>query len=254
MSSIERVLGIIDLFTEDKPVWTAEALIKVEGKSRATTYRDLKALVESGFLTPVAASGYALGPRVIELDRQIRLGDPLLRVAPPIMAAMRDKVAGVQLLCRYYGLKVMSIYEDRQDPRIKTSFDRGRPFSLFKGATSQIILANLAEDHQKRLFLHHAGEIASVGLGENWPVFRERMREIREKGVAIASVIDKDVVGIAAPIFTDPETVVGTLTLVRLKKEADETLIERLVALAAAAAERISERVQALPKRRGSAQ
>jgi hypothetical protein len=31
------------------------------------------------------------------------------------------------------------------------------------------------------------------------------MRGIRERGVAIASVIDKDLVGIAAPVFTAPD-------------------------------------------------
>ena len=133
MSSKNRVLGLIELFTEARPIWTADALIQTRGTSRATTYRDLKALVASGFLAPVAAGAYALGPRFIELDRQIRLADPLLKIAPPIMAAQRAKVAGTQLLCRYYGLRVMSIHEDRFDERIKTSFDRGRPFFVVQG-------------------------------------------------------------------------------------------------------------------------
>jgi DNA-binding IclR family transcriptional regulator len=88
-NSNDRVLGLIDLFTEAQPVWTTEALILKQGTSRASTYRDLKALVTTGFLTPVAPVAYALGPRFIELDRQIRLADPLLKVAPPIMAAQQ---------------------------------------------------------------------------------------------------------------------------------------------------------------------
>ena len=62
VSSIDRVLGLIELFTEARPIWTAEALIQTQATSRATTYRDLKALVASGFLAPVAAGAYALGP------------------------------------------------------------------------------------------------------------------------------------------------------------------------------------------------
>ena len=34
------------------------------------------------------------------------------------MAAQRAKVAGTQLLCRYYRVRVMSIHEDRFDERI----------------------------------------------------------------------------------------------------------------------------------------
>ena len=137
MSVILRVLSVIDLFTEAKPIWTADELIEAQATSRATTYRDLKALVDAGFLAPVSAGAFALGPRFIELDRQIRLGDPLLKIAPPIMASQREKVGGTQLLCRYYGLRVMSIHEDRYDERIKTSFDRGRPVSLFTSSTSR---------------------------------------------------------------------------------------------------------------------
>ena len=162
------------------------------------------------------------------------------------MAAQRAKVAGTQLLCRYYGLRVMSIHEDRFDERIKTSFDRGRPFSLFKGSTSQIILAHLSNDQQQRLFLEHAHEIAEAGLGRNWPAFRDAMRAIRERGVAVASVIDKDLVGVAAPIFIAPETIAAALTLVRIRKEVDEAEIGRLAKLATSSARKVSERLQSL--------
>jgi DNA-binding IclR family transcriptional regulator len=53
------------------------------------------------------------------------------------------------------------------------------------------------------------------------------MRGIRERGVAIASVIDKDLVGIAAPVFTAPDPIAAALTLVRIRKEVDEAAIER---------------------------
>lgn len=246
MSVILRALGVIDLFTETKPIWTADELIAAQETSRATTYRDLRALVDAGFLAPASAGAFALGPRFIELDRQIRLGDPLLKIAPPIMAAQREKVGGTQLLCRYYGLRVMSIHEDRYDERIKTSFDRGRPFSLFQSSTSQVILANLGADRQRRLFLQHAGEIAEAGLGANWPAFKDRMRQVREQGVAIANVVDKDLVGVAAPVFTAPDTVAAALTLVRIRKEVDDAAIARLTRLAVSAARKVSERLQAL--------
>jgi DNA-binding IclR family transcriptional regulator len=246
LSTILRVLRLIDLFTEAKPIWTADEILEAHEMSRATAYRDLRALVDTGFLAPVSAGTYALGPRFIELDRQIRLGDPLLRIAPPIMAAQREKVGGTQLLCRYYGLRVLSIHEDRYDARIRTSFDRGRPFSVFTGSTSQAILANLSAEQQQRLFLQHAGEIGKAGLGENWPAFKDCMRSIRARGVAIASVIDKDLVGVAAPVFTTPDTVAAALTLVRIRKEVDDEAIERLTKLAISSARKVSERLQSV--------
>jgi DNA-binding IclR family transcriptional regulator len=246
MSTVERVLGLLDFFSEDRPIWSADELINRQSTSRATTYRDIKALVASGFIAPVAAGRYALGPRVIEMDRQMRLSDPLLRVAPLVMAAQRTKVGGTQLLCRYYGLRVMSVYEDRVDERIETRFDRGRPFPLFRGASSRVILAHLPQDQQKRLFLQHASEVAQAGLGDNWPSFRDRLRSDREHGVVIASDLNKHLVGIAAPIFVAPETVVGSLVLVRIKREVDAADLTRLTKLAIASARKVSDGVQAL--------
>jgi DNA-binding IclR family transcriptional regulator len=243
-TTTDRVLGILDLFTEDEPVWTAEAVVERLQSTRSTVYRYLRALIASGFLAQVGGGGYALGPRIIELDRQIRIADPLLRVAPPVMAARREEVAGTQLLCRYYGARVFSVFEDRSDPRIETSFDRGRPFPLFRGAASRTILANLPQAQLQRLFLHHAGDIAAAGYGRTWPEFRDALKAIRRRGFAVLSDIDPEVIGVSAPIFAAPEVVTASLVLARLKSEATERDIERLSAIAVDSTRRISEQLQ----------
>lgn len=243
LSTTDRVLGIMDLFTEQAPLWTAEAIGERLGATRSTVYRYLKALVDSGFLAQ-AGGGYALGPRIIELDRQIRVADPLLRVAPPIMAAQRDQVAGSQLLCRYYGVRVLSIYEDRTDVRIQTSFDRGRPFSLFRGSAARAIVAWLPQAQLQRLFLHHADAIAEAGYGQTWPAFRDTLKTIRRQGYAVLSDVDPEVLGVSAPIFAAPEVVTAALVLARLKREVTERDIEVLAALAVESTARISAELQ----------
>jgi DNA-binding IclR family transcriptional regulator len=147
------------------------------------------------------------------------------------------------LLCRYYGLRVFSIFEDRSDPSIETSFDRGRPFSLFRSSASRIILANLPAARLRWLFLNHAAEIASAGMGTTWPAFRDTLKAIRKRGVAVASDIDTALVGVAAPIFAAPDIVMGSLVLVRHKAEATERDIHFLSKLAIDTARQISDRL-----------
>lgn len=73
------VVGIgYALFTEESPVWTADQIIARLHTSRATVYRYLQAPTAAGFLSQLARGAYTLGPRIIELDRQIRIADPLL--------------------------------------------------------------------------------------------------------------------------------------------------------------------------------
>ena len=245
-TTTERVLRVMDLFTEHEPVWTAETIGERLQVKRSTIYRYLKSLVASGFLSQIGG-GYALGPRIIQLDRQIRVADPLLRVAPGIMAAQRDQVAGTQLLCRFYGLQVLSIYEDRSDPRIETSFDRGRPFSLFRGSASRAIMAWLPQAQLRRLFLNHANEISAAGYGGTWPEYRDSLKTIRTRGYAVLSDVDPAVIGVSAPIFAASDIVTASLVLARLKSEVTASDIETLADLVIQSTKQISKLLMSIP-------
>src|SRR5687767_11953192 len=73
-----RLLHILELFSEKDPVWSTAELIEALQTSRATAYRYIKLLHDAGLLTPVRNGYYSLGPRIIEMDFQIRRADPLL--------------------------------------------------------------------------------------------------------------------------------------------------------------------------------
>lgn len=210
-TSITRVLGILDLFTPETPVWTVDMLVDRLGLARATVYRYIRALCDAGFLVPVSGAGYVLGPRFIEFDRSIRLADPLLHIVPPVMAELRDVVNGGQLLCAFYGLRVLTVLQDKTDTAITMSMERGRPFPLFQGSPSRVILAHLPAYQLRNLALNHQAAIAAAGLGTNWVEFRDGLRAIRRTGYLVASDIDKALVGISAPIFHAPGAVAASL-------------------------------------------
>jgi DNA-binding IclR family transcriptional regulator len=244
-TSITRVLGILDLFTPDTPVWTVDMLVDRLLLGRATVYRYIRALCDAGFLVPVSGAGYVLGPRFIEFDRSIRLADPLLHIVPPVMAELRDVVNGGQLLCAFYGLRVLTVLQDKTDPAITMSMERGRPFPLFQGSPSRVILAHLPTYQLRNLALNHQKEIAAAGLGENWTEFRDGLRAIRRTGYLVASDIDKALVGISAPIFHAPGAVAACLCLVRRKEHVTQDDATFLGRLAVTACQRISEELQA---------
>lgn len=214
------------------------------GVASATAYRYVRDLCEAGFLIQAAAGGYVLGPRFVEVDRQIRVADPLLRIAPSIMESLRGPEIGAQLLCSFYGTRVLCIHQERADPRIAMSMERGRPFPLFLGAPSRIILANLPAYHLKSLFLSHANEVAEAGLGANWPEFNAKLKAIRKRGIYIGSEIDAQLVGVAAPIFQGPGSVVASLCMVRLRAEADQDVLAAMEQKAVKGASEISALLQ----------
>lgn len=243
-SSTTRVLSILDLFTLENPVWSADELIEQLGQGRATIYRYLRALTDAGFLVPTAGAGYILGPRFVEFDRQIRLADPLLQFGKPILAETREKVAGMQLICSFYGDRVLTVYEDKFDPSIKAKMERGRPFDLLLGAPSKIILAHLPVYHLKSLYLNHSRRIEAAGIGENWDEFRAKLKAIREDGYYAGSEIDPELIGLAAPIFQASCTIIGSVCMVRKRKDAKPDVIDTLKEIATDAGKRISAALQ----------
>jgi DNA-binding IclR family transcriptional regulator len=245
-SSSERVLGVMDLFTESKPNWTIESISKRLGLARTTAYRYLRTLVDAGFLASLNSGVYVLGPRIIQLDRQIRLNDPMLMTAPPLMEAIREKAAGIQVLCSYYGDHVLCIHDVRVDNDMLSGFDRGRPFPLFRGAPSRVILAHLPQRQLKDLMLNHAPDIASAGLGQNWQEFNQKLKLIRQAGYyAAPGDIHPDSYGIGAPIM-HTKGVAGSLTIGRRLINLKEREIPYLIELAVDTAAQISTTIQAI--------
>ena len=85
MSSTEKLLNALALFTFDAPEWTVEAAAKALDVSGSTAYRYFSSLTKAGFLDPISGGRYVLGPAIIAYDRQIRHQDPLLRVSRPAL-------------------------------------------------------------------------------------------------------------------------------------------------------------------------
>ena len=85
MSSPQRMLAVLDLFTAEHPTWVIDDMMEALGYARATGYRYVKDLVDAGLLQKVSVGHYALGGRIIELDYQLRQTDPVLQAARKVM-------------------------------------------------------------------------------------------------------------------------------------------------------------------------
>ncbi len=247
MTSLDRTLAILDLFTEDEPMWTVERLMARQGYSRATAYRYVKGLCNAGLLTSVAGSAYMLGPRIIELDRQIRLTDPLLLGAQSVIRRLRDATGECVLLCSLYRDRVLCIDREPGDQPLRISYARGRPMPLFRGATSKIILAFMPWHRQRALFLAHGKAIAAAELGADWASFKANLRTMRRGGQCIArGEVDPGNVGLGVAVRGAEGHALGSLSIVLAQSRASPAReIELIDGLKAAAAE-IEQTVRAL--------
>lgn len=253
MSTPDRMLSILDLFRDDTTAAFQEDVMAHLECSRATAYRYLKSLTESGLLAPTAGGAYVLGSRIIELDRHLRKHDPLMRAARDVMRATGDELHANLMLCSYYGDKVMCVDRYWTDNSIESSYARGRPFPMFRGATAKPILANLPPYQLRNLMLWHAAEIREAGLGEDWDEFRANLKRLRAAGVCVShGEVDRGLMGIGAAIFSPEQKVVGSLVFIAAEAHTSAERLDVLQARIQVAAAEVSQNLQA-PQSNGAA-
>jgi DNA-binding IclR family transcriptional regulator len=245
MATTHRMLRIIGLFNLSRPVITPEWLMQELGVSRASVYRDLGQLAAVGLLERVADRGYVLGPMVVELDRQIRLADPLLQAADELPGKLAEQTGGTVLLCRFHGNKVMCIHQVKgKNPALSVSYERGRAMPLYRGATSKIILAYLPQPQLKQLWATERRTLVAAGLPDDFTQLGKALRAIREVGHCITEgEVDSDAVGFAVAL-RDGEHLLGSLSVVMPAAALTTPLRKTTLTRLQSAAGRIEGRLQ----------
>ena len=228
-TSIDRAFEILDLLDGNQPSITQEAVAEQLKFTRSTSYRYLQTLCNAGLLMQVQRGVYCLGPRIIELERKIQIGDPLLSCARNVLPKYVNLIPeSALLLCGLWGDRVLCLYQETstvgKSPDFVLERARGLPFPLTRGAASLAILANLSAPRLKSLFLQHSMEIAKAGLGSQWKDFRQKMREYRKSGFVLTSgTFGSQLTAVAVAILNEDNDVIGSLTRILRSHENQET-------------------------------
>ncbi|MEJ8799397.1 IclR family transcriptional regulator [Trinickia caryophylli] len=197
MSSLTKMLSVLDVFSSSAMSMTAEEIAGHMGFSRTTCYRYVKELASAGLL--VSNNGrYCLGPRIIHLDYNMRQSDPTLIAATPIVQKLVRVTGGEAVVSTLYDEQVINVMHEAGAENLELGFGRGRIMPLFQGASSKAIIAFMSRARLKRLHERHHAE---MGEFNDWMAFWRHCQEIVETGYCISrGELDAGFVGIAAPI------------------------------------------------------
>lgn len=244
MTSLSRMLAILDLFTEETPAWTAEDIIDRLGYSRPTGYRYVRELCSAGLLRRGSSSTYLLGTRIIELDYQIRVTDPMLVAGRRIMHDLAARTGYDVMLAGIYDGNILTIHQEHGSEGVGATFGRGRQLPLFRGTLSKVVLAGLPRARQRRLYESHAQAIAKAKLGQSWDEFAAALKGIRAAGHCVTlGELDPGLVGISVPVRMNAEKAPGALALVMSKQRYATLDVARVVDMLQDAAAQIESAV-----------
>jgi DNA-binding IclR family transcriptional regulator len=232
MSGIDRYINVLDLFTTEKSMWTAQEVASALDVPTSTTYRTMRELARVNMLEPAMEGYYRLGSAFIEFDRRTRLTDPLVLVGEPMLTdiAHHANIPCVAVLARLYGNTVMCVADTRSSGNpVQTSYERGRPRPLTRGATSKVILAQLTTRRLNKLIGAVDSSSAHPSLSDS---FRNELALIRKNGFCVArGEVDEGRIGIAVPIAVPEQALIASLSLVIDAASSNEAIEHRLVLL-----------------------
>ncbi len=248
MSGLSRYADILQLFDETASEWTVPDMAAASGVPASTVYRTVRDLLGEHFLEPASEGHYRLGSAFVAFDRLIRLTDPIMRVGQELLRdlALQARVPCVAVLARLYGDRVMCIADVvPPDAGVRTSYERGRPRPLTRGATSKVILAQVPT---RRLVSLLAGDTADAPHPHDPSpaALREELATIRKRGYCVSrGEVDTGLVGLAAPVVAPARALIASLSLVVPAKALDDATERRLILLLVSAASLLAETLSA---------
>jgi len=249
MGGLSRYVSVLRLFSEDRDDWSVAEIAAALKLPASTVYRTVREMVATDFLESATAARYRLGACFIEFDRLVRITDPLYRIGASLLrdVVTQARVPCVALLSRLYDDRVMCIadYASAEDG-VHTSYERGRPRPLTRGATAKVILAQLPPRRLSKLLENAPADATPVP--KSVKKFRDELAAIRKTGYSITrGEVDKKVVGIAAPVTVMDRVLLGSLSLVVPAARLDAALERRLVLLVVASAKLLTSELTAQP-------
>ncbi len=237
---------LFDAYPGKRPASAEEVADRLR-TSKPTAFRYLRQLCEAGMLTRLSGR-YALGPRIIQLDRRIRLCDPILLASRDALKNLASLTGCSAVLSSIYGDQVIMVHRERGPDDMDLGFDRGSALPLFRGAASKVILAHLTAARLKRIYESHGKSPDAQPIGADWTRFSRYFRECRRNGYYLSrDELELGVTGISAPIFNSDRLVIGSLTLV-FESRRGEFFNEKVFGeLVSRYAREVSDRLAASP-------
>jgi DNA-binding IclR family transcriptional regulator len=244
VSSLTRMLSVLDLFSRDHTTMTAEQVAEALSLTRTTCYRYTRELTQAGLLVSHGGQ-FMLGPRIIELDYRMIGSDPLINVGGPVVSALADAMGATGLLTASYSDHVVNVFAHTGSARpLPLSFGRGTTMPRFRSSTSKMLLAMMSRGRLRRVWERHEDDPDCRAIGQDWKAFWRTLQEIHEQGYAASyGELTAQLAGISAPVTFNGGEVAGCMSLIFRREDFNRFDVQLLAARLRVAASDVSRKL-----------
>lgn len=214
MSTIDKALSLLDLFSESRPESGLSELARLAGYDKATTRRFLVALTNNGYLEQDTVSKkYRLGPALLRLARVREATFPISDLVQPVINDLRDQTGETAHFSLVAGTSMATMLTAESLRANRVSLENGERLPLHCTASGIAWLAHAPVPMVKRLLSRPLKAETAHTITD--PEQLKTMIECaRTSGVAVAEQsYENDVQGIAAAVFDETGRANGTIAV-----------------------------------------
>jgi DNA-binding IclR family transcriptional regulator len=242
---LEKTLRVLDLFTVERPSWSATEVARELEMPTATAHRIVRALEARSYLAKVD-SRYRLGFAAIDLGRRATASMDLRARLGGVLRELARTTAETALLTVYDESRHGSLCVDRIETThsLRLTIEIGRVTPIHAGASAKALLAFLEQPIVDEI-LSRDLEALAPGTVTDAKVLCGQLDEIRERGWA-SSYEENNVGawGLAAPIIVG-ERVVASIGFAAPTARHSDAAVRSLAKLVCDAARESEARLDA---------
>ena len=247
MSTVDKALEVLSLFSELRPSVGLSEAARLLGRDKSTTQRYLASLEAQGFLEQDALSrAYHLGPAVTRLAAVRELTYPVETAVKNIVKKLVKELGYVSTHVQANGLSSVCVIETTKR-NTRVYIDPAEVLPLHLTASGIVYLSQLSRDQaDKELKAAFADHMPVTGV--TIESAKQLIRAAAASGYSVANAtFDYDVVGMAAPLFRASGGACGAISITTPTARFDADAQARNVEFLLPAAEKISRVYGALP-------
>ena len=169
-----------------------------------TVYRIVRTLEMGGLVDRSNRPYVSLGLRLMDLGqaKQRQVSRELAPIAMPILEGLTSATGETSLLVMPTGARAICILAVEPSRAIRLSYQPGRVFPLYAGASGKVLLPWLSTQLVETALAQAEGQVLATGHKLTSAALRREVERIRNAGYCVTHAeLDAGVSAVAAPVF-----------------------------------------------------
>jgi len=242
VKTINRLVGVLDCFTQDDPAWSLAELSARLDLPKSTLHRFLVGLEFNGLLRRDAYDRkWRLGYRLFIWGSLAAESNGLRHLARPILHDLTGQSGETTLLTVYHNYEIICTEKVETSHHVRLSLEIGMRRPCHAGASSKALMAYLPEAEIDAIIREKGLPKLCINTITDPGRLKAELGEVRARGYALSlEETDSGAWGVAAPIRDWRGEVVGAVGIAGPTQRYDAERVREYACLCRRAADQVS--------------